>query len=257
MENSNWVISTRHQSVLELTINRPERKNALNTAMYLELAKQLRQAAEDKSVRVAMITGAGGCFTSGNDLEDFVTSGGSIEADAPLPQFMEALFSFPKPVLAAVDGVAVGIGTTLLLHCDLIFASATSGFRLPFAKLGLCPEFASSRLLPRLVGHAKASEWLLLGNAFGAEEALAAGLINRVVENPLEAARETAGQLALMPPAALRRTKALLREPLMEQLRGAMAREATLFTEALGGPEFAEAAAAFFAKRSPDFSRFE
>lgn len=257
MENSNWVISTRHQSVLELTINRPERKNALNTAMYLDLAYQLRQAAEDKSVRVMVITGAGGCFTSGNDLEDFVRSGGSIEPEAPLPQFMEALFSFPKPVLAAVDGVAVGIGTTLLLHCDLIFASPSSEFRLPFAKLGLCPEFASSRLLPRLIGHAKSSEWLLLGKAFGADEALVAGLINRVVDNPLEVARDHALQLSHMAPAALRHTKALLREPLMEHMRAAMAQEAKVFTEALRGPEFAEAAAAFFAKRPADFSHFE
>jgi enoyl-CoA hydratase/carnithine racemase len=257
MENSNWILSVRQGPVLELTINRPERKNALNLAMYQTLADQLRQAAVDGAVRAVVITGAGGCFTAGNDLEDFAQGERAVQPDAPLPQFMEALFTFPKPVLAAVDGVAVGIGTTLLLHCDLIFASPASEFRLPFAKLGLCPEFASSRLLPRLVGHAKASEWLLLGKPFGADEALAAGLINQMADDPLTLARDRAQQLALMAPSALRNTKALLREPQVEELRAAMVQEARIFIESLRGPEFAEAVAAFFAKRPPDFSRFE
>lgn len=257
MNDSNAVLSTRHQGVLELVINRPERKNALSMAMYLELATQLRRAAEDGSVRVVVITGAGGCFTSGNDLEDFAQGEKAIQPEAPLPQFMEALFSFPKPVVVAVEGVAVGIGTTMLLHCDLVFASPGSEFRLPFAKLGLCPEFGSSLLLPRLVGHAKASEWLLLGKPFDAAAAAAAGLVNRVVDAPLEVARDHARQLALMAPSALRHTKALLRAPLQEELRATMAKEAAIFIAALRGPEFAEAATAFFAKRPPDFSRFE
>ncbi|MCR6650911.1 MAG: enoyl-CoA hydratase [Cellvibrionaceae bacterium] len=257
MDNSNWVLSTRSQSVLELVINRPERKNALNMAMYTELAEQLRQAAEDAAVRVVVITGAGGCFTSGNDLEDFARGADLHPASSPITRFMQALLQFPKPVIAAVDGVAIGIGTTLLLHCDLAYASPASQFRMPFVQLGLCPEYASSLLVPRLVGHLKASEWLLLGNAFSAAEAEQGGIINKVAEDPLQVARASAAQLVAMAPAALRATKALLRAPLREQTDEVLNKEFQMFGERLRGPEFAEAAAAFFSKRAPDFSRFE
>lgn len=257
MDTSNWVLSTRSQSVLELTINRPERKNALNLAMYSELAAQLRQAAGDSEVRVVIITGAQGCFTSGNDLEDFA-KGADLNPDtSPITGFMKTLLYFPKPVIAAVDGLAVGIGTTLLLHCDLAYASAASEFRMPFAQLGLCPEYASSFLVPRLVGHLKASEWLLLGNRFSAAEAQGVGLINQVVDDPLGTARASAKQLVGMAPAALRATKALLRAPLRDQVDRALAAEFAEFGERLRGPEFAEAVSAFFAKRAPDFSRFD
>lgn len=254
---NNWVLSEQDGAVLELTLNRPERKNALNLVMYQQLTAELKRAAQDKSVRVLILSGSGGCFSSGNDLEDFVKGAGLTQPDSPIALFMHALLEFPKPVVAAVDGVAIGIGTTLLLHCDLVYASPVSEFKLPFAQLGLCPEFASSRLLPRLLGHAKASEWLLLGKAFSAADCAAFGLINRVVDAPLTVARQQAQQLAAMAPAALRRTKALMREPLLTETRMAIAAEGHAFGEALCGPEFAEAAAAFFAKRPPDFSDCE
>lgn len=257
MDKSSWVFSTRDQAVLELTINRPERKNALNLAMYRELSDQLRQAAEDRTVRVVIITGTQGCFTSGNDLEDFAKGADLDPQTSPITGFMKTLLDFPNPVIAAVDGVAVGIGTTLLLHCDLAYASAASEFRMPFAQLGLCPEYASSFLVPRLVGHRKASEWLLLGTRFGAAEAERTGVINQVVEDPLSKARESAQQLAAMAPSALRATKALLRAPQREQIDRALAEEFAEFGQRLRGAEFAEAVAAFFAKRAPDFSRFD
>ena len=257
MDNSNWVLSTKNESVLELVINRPERKNALSLAMYQKLAEQLRQAAGDGSVRVVIIAGAQGCFTSGNDLEDFAKGADLNPESSPVVRFMMALLDFPKPVIAAVDGLAIGIGTTLLLHCDLAYASARSQFRMPFAQLGLCPEYASSFLVPRLVGHLKASEWLLLGNAFSAAEAERGGIINQVADDPLQVARAKAAQLVAMAPAALRATKALLRAPVQDQTRETLAAEFQLFGERLRGPEFAEAAAAFFAKRAPDFSKFE
>lgn len=257
MDNSNWVLSTKNESVLELVINRPERKNALSLAMYQKLAEQLREAATDATVRVAIISGAAGCFTSGNDLEDFARGADLNPESSPITRFMMTLLDFPKPVIVAVDGLAIGIGTTLLLHCDLAYASPNSQFRMPFAQLGLCPEYASSFLVPRLVGHLKASEWLLLGNTFGATEAERGGIINQIVDDPLQVARAKAAQLVAMAPAALRATKALLRAPIQEQTRKTLAGEFQLFGERLRGPEFAEAAAAFFAKRAPDFSRFE
>lgn len=257
MESSSEVLSTKNQSVLELVINRPERKNALNLAMYTELAAQLQEAGKDSTVRVVLITGAGGCFTSGNDLEDFARGADMDVETSPITRFMTTLLDFPKPVIVAVDGLAIGIGTTLLLHCDLVYASPASQFRMPFVHLGLCPEFASSFILPRMAGHLKASEWLLLGNAFSAAEAERASIVNQVVDDPLSSARASAAQLVAMAPAAVRATKALLRAPFQRQMQNTLQAEFSVFSEHLRGPEFAEAAAAFFAKRAPDFSRFE
>lgn len=248
--------SQLEQGVLEISMCRPERKNALNLAMYEEMARLLTQTTEDASVRAVIITGSDHCFTSGNDLQDFINGAQIGFTDSPLGQFLWALTTYPKPVIAAVEGVAIGIGTTMLLHCDLVYASADSEFKLPFAQLGLCPEYASSFLLPRLAGYAKASEWLLLGQGFTAEQALAGGILNQVVSQPLLTAREQAQRLVKMPPAALRRTKAMLKAPLMPRVQKVMMAEADGFIEALQGPEFAEAASAFFEKREPDFSRF-
>lgn len=241
--------------ILEIRFNRPERKNALNLAMYSELVALLQNTAEDRQVQVVILAGNGGCFTSGNDLQDFINGAQIGFSDSPLGQFLWALATYPKPVIAAVDGVAVGIGTTMLLHCDLVYASQSSEFKLPFAQLGLCPEYASSFLLPRIAGHAKASEWLLLGESFSAEAALQGGLLNAVIEQPLSYAREQAQKLTRMPSKALRRTKAMLKAPLMPRVQKVMMAEADAFIEALQGPEFAEAAAAFFEKRQPDFSK--
>lgn len=250
-------IHTRRESgVLEISLRRPERKNALNLAMYEELAQLFGDSAEDAAVRAIIITGNDGCFTSGNDLQDFIEGAQLDFSDSPLGRFLWALTTYPKPVIAAVEGPAIGVGTTLLLHCDLVYASATSDFRLPFAQLGLCPEYASSLLLPRTAGYARASEWLLLGQSFSAEQALAGGILNDIVPQPLLVAREQAARIAQMPPAAIRRTKALLKAPLMPRVQKVMMAEAEAFIDALQGEEFAEAASAFFEKRAPDFSRF-
>lgn len=237
-------------------MHRPERKNALNLAMYEEMAKLFTQTADDPSVRAVIISGGDHCFTSGNDLQDFINGAQIGFSDSPLGRFLWALTTYPKPVIAAVEGVAIGIGTTMLLHCDLVYASADSEFKLPFAQLGLCPEYASSFLLPRLAGYAKACEWLLLGQSFNAEQALTGGILNQIVPQPLAVAREQARLLVAMPPAAVRRTKALLKAPLMPRVQKVMMAEAEAFVEALQGAEFAEAASAFFEKRAPDFSRF-
>lgn len=250
------VHSHTQNSILEISLRRPERKNALNLAMYEELAKLLNQSAEDTAIRAVIITGSDHCFTSGNDLQDFIEGAQLNFSDSPLGRFLWALTTYPKPVIAAVEGVAIGIGTTLLLHCDLVYASADSEFKMPFVQLGLCPEYASSFLLPRLAGFARASEWLLLGQGFSAEQAQAGGIVNEVVADPLAKARQQGARLAQMPPAAIRRSKALLKAPLMPRVQKVMVAEAEAFVEALQGEEFAEAASAFFEKRAPDFSRF-
>lgn len=246
----------QQQGVLEISLHRPERKNALNLAMYETLATALEDTVDDAAVRVVIITGSSGCFTSGNDLQDFLNGAQLNFTDSPLGRFLWALTTYPKPVIAAVEGVAIGIGTTMLLHCDLVYACASSQFKLPFAQLGLCPEYASSFLLPRLAGYAKASEWLLLGDAFDAEQARLCGLVNDVVPSPLQTAHERAARLAKMPPEAIKRSKALLKAPLMPRVQQVMMAEAEAFVQALQNGEFAEAASAFFEKREPDFSRF-
>lgn len=242
--------------ILHLQFNRPERKNAITLAMYTQLASALDQAATDNGIRVVMFSGAANCFTSGNDLQDFL-SGGELDVNNPVMQFIHVLLNFPKPVVAAVSGPAVGIGTTLLLQCDLAYADASAKFQMPFVNLGLVPEFASSVILPRLIGQVRAAELLLLGDSFGAEKALQLGLINGVCEDALDMATRQALRLAEQPPAAIRATKALLRKPMLGESAEAIKVEIEAFTNGLAGPEFKEAATAFFEKRKPDFSRFE
>ncbi|WP_323846928.1 enoyl-CoA hydratase [Microbulbifer magnicolonia] len=244
--------------VLEITINRPERKNALTMAMYSAMAELLDNAAKDAAIRVAIIAGAEGVFTSGNDLMDFL-GGSASGADSPVWQFMAALYNFPKPVVAAVNGPAVGIGTTMLLHCDMAFAGRDAMFQMPFVNLGLCPEYASSFFLPRLAGHAKASELLLLGKKFGAEEAVELGICNAAVaaEEALVRARETAAELATKAPEAVRLTKQLLRQGIQQRGLECMREEGSHFQQRLSSAEFREAATAFMEKRPADFSSFE
>lgn len=250
------VLVSESQGVLELQLHRPERKNAINMAMYQALSTALTAAKDRDSVRAVILSGSDGCFTSGNDLQDFLNGIDGVVGDSPIAQFLWTFTTFPKPIVVAVDGLAVGIGTTLLLHCDFAYASSGSEFTLPFTGLGLCPEYASSFLLPRLVGYSKACEWLMLGDAISATDACAAGLINRVVEDPLFSARETAARLVALPPAALRSTKALLKSSVLPRAQKVMLSEADAFVKALQGAEFAEAVDAFFDKRPADFSRF-
>lgn len=248
----------REGPVLWLRFNRPERKNALTLAIYSAAADALEEAKADPQVRVVALEGTGGCFSAGNDLADFMQAP-EIAADHPVVRFMEALRACPQPLVASVRGAAVGIGTTLLLHCDLAYASADAYFQLPFVNLGLCPEFAASYLLPRLVGHTKAAELLLLGERFDAGEARTMGLLNAVAsESELDAlVEQKLARLVAQPPAAVRRSKALLKQHQESGIASAMNAELVAFAEGLQSPECHEALEAFFAKRAPDFSRFQ
>lgn len=257
MEPSPEVLVEQRGATLEVSFNRPDRKNAINLAMYRSLTAALLRAKQDATTRSVLIYGQGGIFTSGNDLNDFANASNLQDENNPIVIFMQALLSFPKPVVVAVEGVAVGIGTTLLLHCDLAYGHTDARFVLPFVKLGLCPEYASSYLIPRIAGAAKASEWLLLGEEFSAQEAKEGNLINSVEAAPLAKARAACDKFALLPPAAVRQSKALLKQTTSDNVQRVIDTEIALFAKALSQPEFAEAVGAFFEKRKPDFSHFE
>lgn len=265
---SDYVLLKREAETVVISLNRPEKKNAINRAMYSDLVSALQDAEDDPTVRAIVLTGAGKTFTSGNDLVDFavgdssrsdssvgdrsITEASGLE-DNPVLAFLDTYRKFPKPVIVAVRGDAVGIGSTLLLHSDLCYASSDSHFSFPFVKLGLCPEFASSYLLPRIVGHAKAFEWLVQGRPFSAFEAHTFGLINAVVDDPLEYALTVANSLAQMPPQAVKEAKRLLKSVSLKQIDQSIGYEVQQFSRALQGAEFAEAVSAFFDKRSPKF----
>lgn len=238
---------------LEIGINRPDKKNALNLDMYRGMSAALREVENSEQIRCALIKGVPGCFTGGNDLADFMNAPPELSLENPVVEFMFALKDSSKPIVAAVDGLAIGIGTTLLMHCDMVYATQNATFSLPFAKLGLSPEFASSFILPKLAGHAKASEWLMLGEAFSAEEALSAGIINSIVDDADAHARTIADKLVKQAPAALNATKALLKASDKETMNTAIEIEFKEFVRGLSGAEFREAVTAFFEKREADF----
>jgi enoyl-CoA hydratase/carnithine racemase len=250
--------SLSESGILTLTFNRPEKKNAFNQALYEGLVGALDEARDRGEVRVVLLRGAGGAFTSGNDLSDFMNDPPKDE-DHVILQFLLRLVDFEKPLVAAVEGPAIGIGTTLLLHCDLVYASPSAKFALPFVKLGLVPEGGSSLLLPRLAGSVKAAELLLLAESFDADTALGMGLVNEVVEGQpvVDRAFQRATTLADRPMASLRAAKKLLRDPDREARRETILREARSFAERLTSPEAMEAFQAFFEKREPDFRKVE
>ncbi len=253
------IVTERDAGVLMITLNRVNKKNALNQAMYQALAETLNAAADNQAVRVVLITGVEDCFCSGNDLADFANFMSEPEklagSENPTLAFMLALEKCPKPVVAAVSGPAVGIGTTMLLHCDLVYCAENTAFSLPFVNLGLRPEYASSYLLPRLAGHARAAEWILLGEPFGAEAAYQAGLVNGVVDDPLLKAREVCHKLAAQAPIAVREAKALLKLSGRKAVSDTLNTELQSFVASLSSPEFGEAVTAFFEKRPADFSK--
>ncbi|GGY70734.1 enoyl-CoA hydratase [Marinobacter zhanjiangensis] len=241
-----------------LRLNRPERKNALSQAMYSTLADAVRNAENDNNIRCTLITGNEECFTAGNDLSDFAAGPVGEFESSPVGRFLFGLASAEKPVVVAVNGPAVGIGTTMLLHCDLVFAGNNTAFQMPFANLGLCPEGGSSLLLPAWLGRVRAAELLMLGGVFDAHKASDLGLINEVCEPAAteEKALHACRQLAAQPPAAIRATKRLLNRGNASGVRDAMLAEGELFGERLTSPEAGEAFKAFMEKRKPDFSSF-
>ncbi len=248
----------RANGVMTITIARPAKKNALTAAMYQTMADALGQAQEDKAVRAILLRGSDGNFSSGNDLEDFMKAPPKDDS-APVFQFLARISSASKPIVAAVPGIAVGVGVTMLLHCDLVYAAGTATFSLPFVQLGLCPEAASSLLLPRLAGHQIAAEKLLLGEPFDAPEAHRIGIVNRVLPAAeLDAfAANQAAKLAALPAASLRVTKALLKNTDGVSIADRMAEEGQQFGAMLRAPEAREAMTAFFEKRKPDFRHFD
>jgi len=247
--------------VATIEIARPEKKNALTVAMYQAMADALNAAQADPAVRAVLITGQPGIFTSGNDIEDFMSrppGSGSNSAESPVFQFMRALVGIDKPVVAAVTGAAIGIGTTMLLHCDLVYVSDEARLAMPFVSLGLVPEFASSLIVPKLLGNVKAAEKLLLGDPFSPEDAVDARIANAVLPagEVVNHARRIAERFNGLPPGAVRETKKLLRRTSTDEILKTIAVEGELFGARLRSPEAMEAFQAFFQKRKPDFSKF-
>ena len=254
-------ISTeRRDGILLIEINRPEKKNALTLAMYTALAEVLKQAEADATVRAMLLHGQPEVFSSGNDLHDFASfAPDRLLESQPAYDFLFALSGATKPVVAAVNGGAIGIGTTLLLHCDLVYAGEQARFQLPFVNLGLCPEGAASLLLPMLMGHRRAAELLLLGEPFSARKAWEIGLVNEILPDSqvLDHALARARQLAAQPPASVRLTKRMIKQEWVAAVGRTLRAEAVQFAERLQSPEAKEAFQAFFEPRAPDFSRFE
>lgn len=250
------ILTHQDAGVLTLTFNRVERKNSINVAMYDALATALEKAAGDAATRVVVIQGHETIFSAGNDIEDFLKNK-PAGMDSPVFRFLRGIATFPKPLVAAVCGPAVGVGTTLLFHCDLVYAGDNAAFSMPFVNLGLVPEAASSLLVPQMFGYHRAAEALLLGEPFMAEAALEVGLVNRVVP-PSEAnvlAQAQARKLAAKPLSSLIATKQLMKGGQQKAVLERMGEEGTQFGRMLGEPAAREAMTAFMEKRKPDFSK--
>lgn len=246
------------EGVATIEISRPEKKNALTMAMYLAMSAAIESAQADQTVHALLIAGQPGIFTAGNDLADFMAHPPSGD-DSPVFGFMRTLSRCEKPVVAAVTGAAVGIGTTMLLHCDLVYVAEDARLAMPFVSLGLVPEFASSLLLPRLLGRVQAAEKLLLGEPFTGLEAVALGLANKALPSAevLAHARQVAQRFALLPPGAVRDSKRLLRAELAGPIETTIRAESAVFAQRLMSAEAIESFRAFFEKRRPDFSQLQ
>ena len=249
------ILSHVDAGVMTLTIHRVARKNSITSAMYAAMAEAIASARDDTAVHALVIQGHESIFSAGNDISDFLNNPPSTQ-DSPVFDFLRGISTFPKPIVAAVCGPAVGIGTTMLLHCDLVYAGDNAAFSMPFVNLGLCPEAASSLLVPQLMGYPRAAEALLLGEPFMAETALEIGLINRIVP-PTEVnalAQQQARKLAAKPLSALIETKRLMKKGNASLVAERMAEEGASFGRMLQEPAAREAFAAFMEKRKPDFS---
>lgn len=245
------VLTEQRGPVLRVALNRPAKKNALTLSMYDLLTAALERAGNDEATRVVVITGAPGVFTAGNDLGDFARTP-PVDEHSPVLRFLHALLKFKKPLIAAVDGAAVGIGVTMLMHCDLVVATDRVRFLMPFTKLGLVPEAAASLLIPALVGRQRASSWLLLSRPFDSAEALQAGLVNQVVPpDELDAtADKLAQELAALPREAVLLTKGLIKRGLEAAVDETLRHEGALFVDRLRSPETAAALMAFMARKA-------
>lgn len=252
------IVRELRDRVLHVRMNRAARKNALDSAMYAGLAEAFVAARKDAQVRAVLIYGDDKVFCAGNDLSDF-QKGEPIGPEHPLPRFMNALSTCPKPVVAAVCGPAIGIGVTMLLHCDLIYAGENARFQFPFVNIGICPEFGSTLTLPAMLGHARAAELLLLGEMFSAAKARESGIVTAVLPDAEVLAHATAQalKLAAQAPNAMRVSKALMKRWTQDQLQAVIGVENQTFEPMLQMPEAREALQAFMDKRKPDFSRFE
>jgi enoyl-CoA hydratase/carnithine racemase len=243
--------------ILTMTLNRVDKKNSITAAMYSAMAAAVKEAASNDAVRVLVIQGHETIFSAGNDIADFLNNPPATD-DAPVFHFLRAISTIAKPVVAAVAGPAVGVGTTLLFHCDLVYAGDNAAFAMPFVNLGLCPEAASSLLAPQLMGYHRAAEALLLGEPFQAEQALEMGLVTRIVP-PTEVnalAQQQAKKLAAIPLSALVITKRLMKQGQAALVQQQMLDEAADFGRMLREPAAREAFGAFMEKRKPDFSKF-
>jgi enoyl-CoA hydratase/carnithine racemase len=254
----NDVLCHTEGGVLTITLNRVEKKNSITVAIYAALAEALNHAAQDAGVRVALIQGHATVFSAGNDIADFLNAPATTSAeDSPVLRFLKAVSTFPKPLVAAVCGPAVGVGTTLLFHCDLVYAGDNAAFSMPFVNLGLVPEAASSLLVPQMMGYHRAAEALLLGEPFMAEAALEVGLVNRIVP-PTEAnlvAQAQARKLAAKPISSLVETKRLMKKGQAGLVEAQMAEESASFGKLMREPAAREAFTAFMEKRKPDFRK--
>jgi len=242
------ILISQEEGVLTLTFNRPTKMNALTRAMYAGLAKGLNEAAGDFGVRAVILTSEGDHFTAGNDINDFMDNPPTSD-DSEVAQFLAALLNFPKPLIAAVKGNAVGVGTTMLLHCDVVVAAPSASFSMPFASLGLVPEAGSSFLFPQLVGYQRAAKIFFTGESFGPDEALEMGLIAEINPDVLAAATKIAQHIAEQPPQAIINTKALLKARNHESVAAVMKAEFEIFAMALQSDEAMEAFMKFMAKK--------
>lgn len=253
---NNEILIHVESGVMTITFNRIEKKNSISSAMYATMADALVQADSSSVVRVVVFQGHEAVFCAGNDIEDFL-KGPPTSQESPVMRFLYAISSFTKPLIASVCGPAVGVGTTMLLHCDLVYAGDNAAFSMPFVNLGLCPEAASSLLVPQMLGYHRAAEALLLGEPFMAEAALEVGLVNRVLP-PLEAnnyAQATARKLAAKPVSSLIETKRLMKKGQAALVAQCIVDEAKSFGRMLGEPAAKEAFGAFLEKRKPDFTK--
>ena len=243
------ILAEQIGAVLVLKLNRAEKKNALTQEMYQTLASKINEAAGDFAIRCVVISSEGDSFTAGNDINDFANNP-QMDEGSPVFNFLFAIHNFPKPLIGAVHGRAVGIGTTMLMHCDIVTANSNTVFSMPFVSLGLVAEGGSSYLFPRLVGHVKASEILLTGRNFSADEALQMGLINEISDDHFAAAMKFANALAEQPPTAVINTKALLKSSSHEALNQVMRAEGELFRMAMDSDEAQEAFMNFLMKKN-------